>query len=172
MADSPALSSIHRAAAEGPAEQIPECICPSRLKKRRFAMLGFSMSAAFRFYVDEDSYFNIGSPCITLAWSMDATGFSTSFLPLTAQHPSPRAAVFFSPSLPLKPPSRHPFKNVPARVNYFSFSPRRNGIQSMNQSYLKVLFIEKSLPGCRKVDKSTAELLFLIPSHMKRHIFH
>lgn len=157
MADSPALSSIHRAAAEGPAEQIPECICPSRLKKRRFAMLDSSMSAAFRFYVDEDSYFNIGSPCVTLAWSMDATGFSTSFLPLTAQHPSPRAAVFFSPSLPLKPPSRHPFKNVPARVNYFSFSPRRNGTQSMNQSYLKVLFIEKSLPRCRKVYKSTAE---------------
>ena len=47
-------------------------------------MLGFSVSAAFGFYSNEDSYFGIGSPCITLAWTMDAAGFLVSFLPLTA----------------------------------------------------------------------------------------
>ena len=38
-------------------------------------MLAFPMSAAFGFYIYEDSYFRIGSPSITLAWSVDATGF-------------------------------------------------------------------------------------------------
>lgn len=85
-------------------------------------MLAFSMSAAFGFYIDEDSYFNIGSPCITLAWSMDATGFSTSFLPLTAQHPNPRAAAIPSPSLPLSHPHPSQLKNVLAHFNYFSVS--------------------------------------------------
>jgi hypothetical protein len=75
MADSSAFPSIHRATAVGPAEQVPACICPSRLKKRVSAMLAFPMSAAFGFYIDEDSYFRIGSPSITLAWSVDATGF-------------------------------------------------------------------------------------------------
>lgn len=125
-------SSIQRTAAAGGPAGGPVCTCPSRLMKRVFAILDFSVSAAFGFYSDEDSNFNTGSACITLAWSVDATGFWASFLLQTDQLPSPRAAILPSPSLPLKPSLPIPLKTCLLTFLLLCFSPRRNGVHSIN----------------------------------------